>query len=84
MLRPTRVRRGKEPQGPAIDPEFAELIAALYYAFEDNLERCARLTRLHDADTGADGGNADAHERRRRRWPARAGSPTCSASCSRR
>jgi hypothetical protein len=48
------MRRGNKPQTPAIDPEFAELIAALYYAFEDNLERCARLTRLHhDADADA-------------------------------
>ena len=39
-------RRGK-PQSAAIDPELAELIAGLYYALEDNLERCARLTRLH-------------------------------------
>ena len=30
-----------------MDPEFAQLIAGLYHAFEDNLERCARLTRLH-------------------------------------
>jgi hypothetical protein len=43
-------RRGK-PQAPAIDPEFAQLIGGLYYAFEDNLERCARLTRAaHDGD----------------------------------
>jgi hypothetical protein len=48
MLRLTRVKRGKQPQTPAIDPEFAQVIAGLYYAFEDNLERCARLTRLHD------------------------------------
>ena len=45
MLRHQRMRRRGEPQTPAIDPEFAELIAGLYYAFEDNLERCARLTR---------------------------------------
>jgi hypothetical protein len=44
-------RRGK-PQAPAIDPEFAQLIAGLYYALEDNLERCARLTRVHQ-DGGA-------------------------------
>jgi hypothetical protein len=44
------MRRGRKPQTPAIDPEFAEVVAGLYYAFEDNLERCARLTRLyHDA-----------------------------------
>lgn len=42
------MRRRGQPQAPAVDPEIAELIAALYYAFEDNLERCARLTRLHD------------------------------------
>jgi hypothetical protein len=61
MLRPTRVRRGKQPQTPAIDPEFAELIAGLYYAFEDNLERCARLTRLRDAGAAA---NADTTKQR--------------------
>ena len=48
------MRRRGQPQTPAIDPEFAELIAGLYYAFEDNLERCARLTRLRDAHGGAD------------------------------
>src|SRR6202000_1341325 len=37
-------RRGKA-QAAAIDPEFAQLIGGLYHAFEDNLERCARLTR---------------------------------------
>ncbi|HEY1714652.1 MAG TPA: hypothetical protein VGG07_17260 [Solirubrobacteraceae bacterium] len=44
-------RRGK-PQTPAIDPEFAQLIAGLYHALEDNLERCARLTRVYQ-DGGA-------------------------------
>src|SRR5262249_47487949 len=42
-------RRGKS-QPPAIDPEFAQLIAGLYHALEDNLERCARLTRLRQDD----------------------------------
>jgi hypothetical protein len=42
------MRRSGKPQPPAIDPELAELIAGLYHALEDNLERCARLTRLHD------------------------------------
>jgi hypothetical protein len=50
-------RRGK-PQTPAIDPEFAQHIAGLYDAFEDNLERCARLTRAHQD------GDASATERR--------------------
>jgi hypothetical protein len=40
------VKPSREPQTPAVDPEFAKVIAGLYYAFEDNLERCARLTRL--------------------------------------
>ncbi|HTU98198.1 MAG TPA: hypothetical protein VMF14_20275 [Solirubrobacteraceae bacterium] len=49
-----------QSQAPAIDPEFAELIAGLYYALEDNLERCARLThQQHEGDTGT-----DAHQRR--------------------
>jgi hypothetical protein len=42
------MRLGRKPHTPAVDPEFAKVIAGLYYAFEDNLERCARLTRLHD------------------------------------
>lgn len=41
------MRLGRKPQTPEIDSEFAEVIAGLYYAFEDNLERCARLTRLY-------------------------------------
>jgi hypothetical protein len=57
------MRRRGQPQTPAIDPEFAELIAGLYYAFEDNLERCARLTRLRDANVGT-GANQDASELR--------------------
>jgi hypothetical protein len=53
------MRVGRKPQTPEIDPAFADLIAGLYYAFEDNLERCARLTRLcHENAT------ADATERR--------------------
>lgn len=42
------MRLGAKPQTAEVDPEFAQVIAGLYYAFEDNLERCARLTRLHD------------------------------------
>lgn len=41
------MRLHRKPQTPEIDPEFAEVIAGLYYAFEDNLGRCARLTRLY-------------------------------------
>jgi hypothetical protein len=41
------MRLHRKPQTPEVDPEFAQVIAGLYYAFEDNLERCARLTRLH-------------------------------------
>jgi hypothetical protein len=41
------MRLHRKPQTPEIDPEFAQVIAGLYYAFEDNLERCARLTRLY-------------------------------------
>ena len=40
-------RRGQQPQPPAIDPEFAELVAGLYYVLEENLERCTRVTRQH-------------------------------------
>jgi hypothetical protein len=53
------MRRRGQPQTPAIDPEFAQLIAGLYYAFEDNLERCARLTRSYE-----DGTDDSASERR--------------------
>lgn len=35
------------------DPAFGELIAAVYVAFEDNCERCSRLTALRDAGVGA-------------------------------
>ena len=35
------MRRGRKPDTPGADPEFAELVAGLYYAFEDNLERVA-------------------------------------------
>jgi hypothetical protein len=46
------MRPGPKPPTAEVDPEFAQLIAGLYYAFEDNLERCARLTRLyHDGAT---------------------------------
>jgi hypothetical protein len=38
---------------PEFDPAFAELIAAVYVAFEDNRERCARLTALRKAGIGA-------------------------------
>jgi hypothetical protein len=49
------VKPSREPQTPAVDPEFAKVIAGLYYAFEDNLERCARLTRLqHENATTSD------------------------------
>jgi hypothetical protein len=41
------MRRGRKPPTAEVDPEFAQLIAGLYYAFEDNLERCGRLTRLY-------------------------------------
>lgn len=41
------MRRGRKPQTAEVDPEFAQLVAGLYHAFEDNLERCARLTRLY-------------------------------------
>jgi hypothetical protein len=41
------MRRGRKPPTAEVDPEFAQLIAGLYHAFEDNLERCARLTRRH-------------------------------------
>lgn len=47
------MRLGRKPPTAEVDPEFAQLIAGLYHAFEDNLERCARLTRLHH-DGGAD------------------------------
>ena len=43
-------RRGK-PQTPALDREFAQLVAGLYHALEDNLERCARLTGIHEDDS---------------------------------
>jgi hypothetical protein len=47
--------RGQKPQTTEVDPEFAEVIAGLYYALEDNLERCARLTRLyHDGATASE------------------------------
>jgi hypothetical protein len=52
------MRRGRQPPTAEVDPEFAELIAGLHHAFEDNLERCARLTRRHH-----DGAHAsDLHE----------------------
>jgi hypothetical protein len=38
---------------PEFDPAFAELTAAVYVAFEDNCERCSRLTALRDAGVGA-------------------------------
>lgn len=41
------MRRGRTPQTAEVDPEFAQLVAGLYLALEDNLERCARLTRRH-------------------------------------
>jgi hypothetical protein len=44
------MRLGRKPETPEIDPEFAQLVAGLYSAFEDNLERCARLTQLHHKD----------------------------------
>lgn len=48
------MRRGRKPPTVEVDPEFAALIAGLYHAFEDNLERCVRLTRLHhDGGAGA-------------------------------
>ena len=50
---------GRKPQTPDVDPGFAEVIAGLYYAFEDNLERCARLTRLYHENA-----TANATERR--------------------
>ena len=53
-------RRG-QPQSGAIDPELAGLIAGLYDALEDNLERCARLTRAHhDGDSDPAQRQADA------------------------
>jgi hypothetical protein len=42
------MRLGRKPQTPEVDPEFAEVIAGLYFAYEENLERCARLARLYD------------------------------------
>jgi hypothetical protein len=41
------MRLGRKPQTAEVDPEFAQVIAGLHYALEDNLERCARLTRLY-------------------------------------
>jgi hypothetical protein len=38
------LRRRSQPA--QLDPEFVEVIDGLYYAFEDNLERCFRLTEL--------------------------------------
>jgi len=48
------MRRGRKPQFPEVDPELAQLVAGLYFAFEDNLERCARLTRRHHDGAEAD------------------------------
>ena len=39
-----KLRRRPEPA--PVDREFVELVNGLYFAFEDNLERCARLNRL--------------------------------------
>lgn len=44
----------RTPQPPPVDPEFVELLAGLYHAFEDNLERCARLTELHRTGVSPD------------------------------
>ncbi|HEY3728696.1 MAG TPA: hypothetical protein VGL51_16080 [Solirubrobacteraceae bacterium] len=41
-----KLKRRNQPQ---VDPDFVELIAGIYYAFEDNLERCRRLTAEHRA-----------------------------------
>ncbi|HEX3978444.1 MAG TPA: hypothetical protein VHW96_19400 [Solirubrobacteraceae bacterium] len=52
------MRLGRKPPTAEVDPEFAQLIAGLHYAVEENLERCARLTRLYH-----DGANAsELHE----------------------
>ncbi len=48
------MRLGRKPQTPKVDPEVADLLAGVYYAFEDNLERCARLMRLYDDGAAAD------------------------------
>jgi hypothetical protein len=56
------MRLGRKPQTPQVDPEFAQVVAGLYHAFEDNLERTARLTRLyHDGAPAADI-ETEAHE----------------------
>jgi hypothetical protein len=47
------MRLGRKPQTPEVDPEVADLLAGVYYAFEDNLERCARLMRLYDDGASA-------------------------------
>jgi hypothetical protein len=41
-----KLRRRSEPA--PVSPEFVELINGLYFAFEDNLERCIRFNRLRD------------------------------------
>src|ERR1700744_4879399 len=58
--------RSGKPQTPAIDPEFAQLVAGLYYALEDNLERCARLTRQHQDGRATDAATDAAADAERR------------------
>jgi hypothetical protein len=47
------MRLGRKPQTPEVDREFAHVIAGLYFAYEENRERCARLTRLYDDGASA-------------------------------
>lgn len=43
------MKRRRSSQPPQVDAQFVEILAGLYYAYDDNLERCARLTKLrHD------------------------------------
>jgi len=60
------MRVGRKPQTPQVDPEFAEVIAGLYFAYEENLERCARLTRLYDEGAPATELQAEALQGARR------------------
>lgn len=60
------MRLGRKPQTPQVDPEFAQVVAGLHLAYEDNLERCARLTRLYHAGAPASDIRAEAQTGARR------------------
>ena len=59
-----KLRRRPEPA--PVDREFVELVNGLYFAFEDNLERCVRFNRLRHEGVPAAEYRAQALESARR------------------